>query len=464
MTPAPPQLVALLAACRARPADDLPRLVLADWLDENGQPERAEFVRIQVEVSHPTADVERIRGLKKREAELLVEHESEWVGGYQAATEAMMPPRVIHPNGREGYDGPLPPGHRFVRGLLRVVNAVAFAERPELRAWLRSPESQWLEQMDFTFTIVDWFVKADLPDELHGRIGLTLDIGGLSNESDWRSWFRQLALSGNFAAASSLHVSGADSEVVLEELTQADVSHLVKLTLPGYGGPRCASLIASAPFTALSTLDIGPVPEAGLRALVASPHLGSLTHLNLVASPIGDGGMVALCRSRLAHTLRRVEFPNTGISDVGVTALVKSPLFAHMLGPRVDLMTNRIRDDGRKRLNLMMNRIGDDGLKALAECEHLLRFSELVLRENYDKDVKGSGIGDDGVEALAASPFAANLEFLDFWRNRITDRGAFALARSPHLNKVMDLNVKENAVTAAGVAALHERFGEKAKV
>ena len=38
---------ALLAAIIANPDDDTPRLVYADWLDENGQPERAEFIRIQ---------------------------------------------------------------------------------------------------------------------------------------------------------------------------------------------------------------------------------------------------------------------------------------------------------------------------------------------------------------------------------------------------------------------------------
>lgn len=452
MTPAPPELVALLAACRARPGDDLPRLVLADWLNENGQPERGEFIRIQVEVSHPTADVERIRRLKKREAELLAEYENEWTGGYQAAAAAMTP---LARRREDGGFAPVPPPHRFVRGLVRISNAAGFIERPELRQWLGSPELHWVEQVDFDFSSVDWFVKADLPDELHGRIGLSLRIGGPSGESAWRAGFRQLALSGNFTAARSLHVNGAAGEVVLEELTKADVSHLVALTVPGFGGERCAGMVGSAPFTALSSLDIGPISEAGLRALAASPHLGNLTHLNLVASPIGDGGMVALCRSGLAHTLRRVEFPNTGISDVGVAALAKSPLFDHMLGPRVDLMTNRIRDDGRKRLNLMMNRIGDDGLKAIAESEHLLRFRELVLRENV--------VGDAGIEALAASPFAANLQFLDFWRNRITDRGAMALAKSPHLNKVVDLSVKENAVTAAGAAALHERFGERAK-
>ena len=43
------------------------------------------------------------------------------------------------------------------------------------------------------------------------------------------------------------------------------------------------------------------------------------------------------------------------------------------------------------------------------------------------------------------------------------DMQALALAKSPHLGKVLDLSLKENAVTPAGAAALHERFGERAK-
>lgn len=38
---------ALLAAILAHPDEDTPRLMYADWLQENGQPERAEFIRIQ---------------------------------------------------------------------------------------------------------------------------------------------------------------------------------------------------------------------------------------------------------------------------------------------------------------------------------------------------------------------------------------------------------------------------------
>ena len=42
---------ALLAAIAATPDDDLPRLVYADWLDENGRPIRAEFIRLQIEIA-----------------------------------------------------------------------------------------------------------------------------------------------------------------------------------------------------------------------------------------------------------------------------------------------------------------------------------------------------------------------------------------------------------------------------
>lgn len=37
----------LMAAILAAPEDDLPRLVFADWLEENGEADRAEFIRVQ---------------------------------------------------------------------------------------------------------------------------------------------------------------------------------------------------------------------------------------------------------------------------------------------------------------------------------------------------------------------------------------------------------------------------------
>lgn len=73
---------ALWAAIRANPDDDLPRLVYADWCDENGDPARAEFIRVQCELARLPAD-QHVDGtlrsvLVAREAELLTAHRNIW--------------------------------------------------------------------------------------------------------------------------------------------------------------------------------------------------------------------------------------------------------------------------------------------------------------------------------------------------------------------------------------------------
>jgi len=45
-----------LAAVAARPDDDLPRLIFADWLDEHGDAERAEFIRLQCSAARGNFD------------------------------------------------------------------------------------------------------------------------------------------------------------------------------------------------------------------------------------------------------------------------------------------------------------------------------------------------------------------------------------------------------------------------
>ncbi len=42
---------ALLRAILVQPDEDTPRLVYADWLQENGEPERAEYIRLQVQLA-----------------------------------------------------------------------------------------------------------------------------------------------------------------------------------------------------------------------------------------------------------------------------------------------------------------------------------------------------------------------------------------------------------------------------
>src|SRR5262249_52401492 len=61
---------AFLAAVLETPDDDTPRLIYADWLDEHGEPERGELIRLQCALAK-MREGERARvALEKREREL----------------------------------------------------------------------------------------------------------------------------------------------------------------------------------------------------------------------------------------------------------------------------------------------------------------------------------------------------------------------------------------------------------
>jgi uncharacterized protein (TIGR02996 family) len=69
---------------REHPDDDVPRLVYADWLDENGQPERAEFIRVQIELARAELADPRRPDLESRQLQLLARHRKEWAGPLRA--------------------------------------------------------------------------------------------------------------------------------------------------------------------------------------------------------------------------------------------------------------------------------------------------------------------------------------------------------------------------------------------
>ncbi len=69
---------ALLSAVRADPDDDTPRLVYADWLEENGEPRRAAFIRAQIEHARATPYSPEARSALSYAAELEHGHHNEW--------------------------------------------------------------------------------------------------------------------------------------------------------------------------------------------------------------------------------------------------------------------------------------------------------------------------------------------------------------------------------------------------
>src|SRR5689334_12337700 len=72
---------AFVQAVINNPDDDTPRLVYADWLEEHDQPERAEFIRLQVELARPCRPAARHRALAARQRELLAQNRASWGAG-----------------------------------------------------------------------------------------------------------------------------------------------------------------------------------------------------------------------------------------------------------------------------------------------------------------------------------------------------------------------------------------------
>jgi uncharacterized protein (TIGR02996 family) len=96
-----PAAIGLLRAIVEDPADDVPRLLLADVLEEAGEGERAEFIRVQIELAkHPCAQLKEgvvhtiapfcygcheVAALRHRERELLDEYGFDWFGQFTRA-------------------------------------------------------------------------------------------------------------------------------------------------------------------------------------------------------------------------------------------------------------------------------------------------------------------------------------------------------------------------------------------
>src|SRR5215470_6725424 len=72
-------LAALLREAAENPEEDAPRLVLADWLDDHGQHDRAEVVRLGLELARLDEHDPRMPALRKRHDELTARNAA-WFG------------------------------------------------------------------------------------------------------------------------------------------------------------------------------------------------------------------------------------------------------------------------------------------------------------------------------------------------------------------------------------------------
>jgi uncharacterized protein (TIGR02996 family) len=126
-----PDWPAFLAAIVANPDDDTLRLVAADFLEENGDPGRAEFVRLQVALARledsglgQTVEAGALRRRQRDFLNVLCSAPRFWI-------EADCPTSVL--------------GEQAVWWALRAISAERLTWRRGFVEWVRCPVADWLQ-------------------------------------------------------------------------------------------------------------------------------------------------------------------------------------------------------------------------------------------------------------------------------------------------------------------------------
>jgi uncharacterized protein (TIGR02996 family) len=268
---------AFLAAIHAAPDDDAPRLVYSDWLEENGQPERAEFIRIQIAMFQEHAAhgrrTPRLDEMFLRQKELFNRPWADTlrrcgagaVSTYSRgfSTDAFrMPAEAFAREAADlvGWFGPRP--HLVLHHCQGMLAAVA--ARAELR---------WIHTLSLT---QDWrqpdVADADLTD---------------------------LCRSPHLAAIRELHVTGGGR------------------TGPALTAASCRALAGAATLTGLEVLGLARnnLGNDGAAALADAEPLRTLRVLDLRQARIGRRGMDALMRSAVLTNLERLQLGGNQISE-----------------------------------------------------------------------------------------------------------------------------------------------------
>jgi uncharacterized protein (TIGR02996 family) len=292
---------AFLRAIQEDPDDDLPRQVLADWLDDTGRPERAEFIRVQLELARGVADPVQRNRLLYREEELLKKHVRDWLGPFADLDPANRRYRRGTAHLRfatdrllDSYPGPL------VSEWLRRGWVLDLCPQGDARLRSHLFEQSWLGQL-CSLT-------------LDGRV--PWDVERLASCPGLQRLTR-LGLCGGFVTADDL----AALETGLPRLHRLNLSH----------NPMRREHI-EALWCILEVMGIGSLQlaDCGLTGelveqFVSSMRVSNLEELNLNRDLLRGRGGEAVAGSPHLANLRRLGLRDTYLHGEGATALIRSP-------------------------------------------------------------------------------------------------------------------------------------------
>jgi uncharacterized protein (TIGR02996 family) len=510
-----PENAELLAGIVAHPEDDDRRLVYADWLEENGDPERAGFIRAQVQLAACSPADESFPDLVEQHREATSVLRS------RAPDEPALPRGVGFYNNWEESD---PSYARYQRGFPFFVDEPDVDGGPQRRhvrpfrdalsrlvetttlrglhlgEWgsrflpqlLATPAAEHFSALSADTNPDDEIspgVVAGIADSpIAGSLRWLKLIGGLetgevetlaaggvlarltrleaSLEGERRivrrlpDWFGQLRrFSGRISLrhprAGNGHVSYGRQEVGIERLAKLPHLHTLKTT-GAFGG--VTNLARAKGFPSLGALEL----SGGLRgegATLARAALPKLASLDLRGCGLRNDDLGVMCESALFANLRILSLPSNQIGDRGVAALAKSPCASRL----------RI-------LRLGDNPFGRQGLAALAKpgafprlttldlsssdkrkasAEDVTRFlTSLNLPHLRHLSLEGWPVDNAGARAIAGNPAFGRLTMLDLDGCEIRPTGVAALFGSAHLRGLVKLDLCGNPLSTRAIEAL----------
>jgi uncharacterized protein (TIGR02996 family) len=494
-----------LQAILAAPDDDAPRLVYADWLEEHGQPEQAEFIRMECEQavispepgSAPNRwDSPRFWELQHRLRELYDRHADDWFAPLFRAFRGEMETRRGFPwhvalSARVFIDC----GEAIFQAAPTIENVIIDRLGQNMPRLARCPALAHVRQLQFFETPF----RAAQAEQLARSPQLgnlrELDIGFTDTEIGPRG-AQALA---NAAALRRLEHLDVHNHAIYDEGAAALLrsKHLATLTHLDLGNngltDETANILGAVSHLGLVSLELmsNSLTSDGVAVLAGAAHLGALEHLALYDNRIGNAGATHLVTARFAGRLRKLHVANCGLDDQGM---------AVVFGAALPNLTD---------LSVTSNVIGERAAWALADNSSLARLAALsvarcgigrpvaavlgrvslpalrTLRAGYNPlgpegvrpllagplasavrhlDLEATELGDAGAEVVAGSPVLSSVRWLQLPQNHISDRGAIALAESPHLDEVGSLDLSRNAIGARGKEALTKRFGNRVRL
>ncbi len=416
---------ALLAAACARPDDDTPRLVLADWLDDHGDAARAAFVRAQVELARtPEWEPFAVECRYRR---------TEWSDAGASFRDTLPPFEWtavgwLDPPFRRGL------GWRVAVGGLRAWEE----EAPEL--FHKAPVGA-LHLRDPATTLDDWRRFAAGPwlervREVHLEAGSPVEP------------VRALEAGGKLTNLEALHFHRADLAGI--DLLLADYV----LAGPFGANLRELSFRLSTPASLDDLIDVlaahaGRFDRLALRAMnltgelvrrwAEAGGLRNLLALDFEHNYVLGGDRYRALADALAgsewagHTLR---LAHAGVGEPAAKALAACPGVASV-----------------RLLDLSRNALGATGARALAASPHLVGLRALRLRN--------SQLGDQAVRRLVRATFWNNLTELDLRDNPVTDPGAKHFLAAPTPPDLTALLLSGRHLSRPTRAALVQHYGER---